>query len=183
VLLHLLRPPPLRVLVPSLLLWARLKRDRKRPPARRLIALLLALGAGLSIALALTRPEIPALGATAQRLTLILDNSPSMAARTRDGSSRWQHAVERARALLQHSSAASEVMLMDTVGRFQALDFVDRDSATAALARVPLAAWGNAHGPPASLVAGTQVHLFTDGVAQIEVPDDAIVHSVATTWL
>ena len=103
-----------------------------------------------------------------------------MAARTRDGRSRWQHAIlaQACAQLRQHSSAASEVMLIDTVGRLNTSGFVDRDLAIAELARVPVAAWGNPHVPPASLVGGTQVHLFTDGVAQIEVPEGAIVHSV-----
>jgi len=178
VLLHLLRPPPRRVVVPSLLLWVRVSRNRKHPDARRLVLLLLALGAGLSLALALTRPEIPAIGASAQRLTLILDNSPSMAARTHDGRSRWQHAVEQARALLEKSGAASEVMLLDTIGRLRMSGFVDRDAASAALAQVPLPSWGNARIPPVPLVAGVQVHLFTDGVAQVDAPQRTIVHSV-----
>ena len=177
-LLHLLRPPPAKVVVPSALLWARVMRDGKRPDARRLLLLLLALGAGLSLALALTRPEVPAIAASAQRLTLILDNSASMAARMRDGRSRWQHAVEQARTLLQQSGAPSEVMLMDTVGQLRASGFVDRDSAVAALGHAAVAAWGNARMPPAPLPAGAQVHLFTDGVAQIEVPEGAIVHPV-----
>jgi hypothetical protein len=177
-LLHLLRPPPLKVVVPSVLLWARSLRDRKRSITHRLIVLLLALTVGLSLALALTRPEIPAIAPTAQRLTLILDNSASMAARTHDGRSRWQHAVEQAHALLRQSGAPSEVMLIDTRGQLRASGFVDRDSALAALGRVPGAAWGNARVPPAPLSARAQVHLFTDGVTPLEVPEGTIVHSL-----
>jgi hypothetical protein len=176
--LHLLRPPPPRVLVPSLLLWARLGRSRKPPAKRRLLLLLLALGAGLSLALALTEPEVPALGAGARRLTLVLDNSPSMAARAQDGRTRWQHAVEGARKLLQRSAPGSEVMLLDTAGQLRVTGFVDRDAALAALAGVPLPAWSVARLPAAALAAGAQAHLFTDGVAPIELPDTAIVHSV-----
>ena len=176
VLLHLLRPPPQRVFVASLLLWVGVSRNRKHRDTRRLMLLLLALVAGLSLALALTRPEIPAFGA--QRMTLVLDNSPSMAAHTHDGRSRWEHAVERARALLEESGAASEVMLVDTVGRLRWTGFVDRDAALAALAQLPLPSWGNARIPPASFVAGAPVHLFTDGVARFEVPERVIVHSV-----
>ena len=99
-LLHLFKPPPRRLVIPSVLLWARIGRGRKRPPARRLLSLLLALGAGLSLALALTRPEIAAIGASGQPLALVLDNSPSMAALMSDGRTRWEHAIEQARALL-----------------------------------------------------------------------------------
>jgi hypothetical protein len=178
VLLHLLRPPPPRVVVPSLLLWMRVARDRKRPAANWLTLLLLALGAGLSIALALTRPEIPGFAVSAQHLTLILDNSPSMSARTRDGSSRWQHAVARATEVLQRSGAASRVTLMDTGGKFRASGFVDRKSAIAALARLPAVDWESARVPLAIPAGGGQVHLFTDGVAPIEPPEGALVHSV-----
>ena len=177
-LLHWLRPPPPKVLVPSGLLWARIARDAKRPDARRLLLLLLALAAGLSMALALTRPEAPAIAASTQRLMLILDNSASMAAQMHDGRSRWQHAIEQASALLRSSAAPSEVMLLDTIGRLRASGFVDRDSALAALGRASVASWGIARMPPAPLPAGAQVHLFTDGVAPIEMPQGAIVHPV-----
>jgi hypothetical protein len=177
-LLHLLRPPPQRIMVPSALLWARIRRDARRPDARRLLLLLLALAAGLSMALALTRPEVPVIAASAERLLLILDNSPSMAARMRDGRSRWQHAVEEAGALLRQSGAPSEVMLLDTVGRLRGFGFVDRDAALAALGRASVASWGIARAPPAPLPAGAQVHLFTDGVAPIQAPQGAIVHRV-----
>ena len=179
-LLHLLRPPPPKLVVPSVLLWARIAPDRKRPNARRLLLLLLALGAGLCLALALTRPEAPAIVARVQHLTLILDNAPSMAARMRDGRTRWEHAVDQARALLRQAGTSSEVMLMDTTGQLRVSGLVDRDSAIAALARVPPAGsgWDNTWMPSMPPAAGAQLHLFTDGVAQTPVPDGAIVHPV-----
>ncbi len=177
-LLHLLRPPPRRVVVSSLVLWARVIRERKRYDTGRLLPLLLALGAGLSLALALTRPEIGALGTNAHRLALVLDDSPSMAARTSDGRSRWEHAIGQARALLEQSSAATEVRLLDTVGRLGVRSFVERDAAVAALARLPAASWGQARMPAAPLLTDAQVHVFSDGVAAVAAPDRAIVHSV-----
>lgn len=177
VLLHLLRPPRPRLLVPSMLVWARTVRARKRPVTRRLLALLLALGVGLGLALALTHPEVPALAPSSERLLLILDNSASLAARTRDGHSRWQHALEQARALLRRSGAPTQVLLWDTRGQLRASAFLDRDAALAALGRVPSADWGSLRLPPAPLAAGAQVHLFTDGVAPLDTPPGAIVHS------
>ncbi|MGH8632484.1 MAG: hypothetical protein ACREU7_17190, partial [Burkholderiales bacterium] len=176
VLLHLLRPPPPRVVVPSLLLWSRVIRERKRPPARWLVSLLLALAAGLSLALALTRPEVDGFGASAQRLTLILDASPSMAARTRDGRSRWQHAVEQAGVLLRQSSFASEVTLMDTAGRIHLSGSADRESTMAALSALPAVAWADARAP--RMPVSGAVHLFTDGVAPVAELKGAVVHSV-----
>jgi hypothetical protein len=177
-LLHLLKLPPPRLVIPSVLIWARIERGRKRPPARRLLSLLLALAVGLSLALALTRPEIPALGTQGHRLALVLDNSPSMAARMSDGRTRWEHAAEQARTLLERSSPATEVRLLDTVGRLGVQTFVERDAALSALAQTTVTAWGQARMPPASLLAGAHVHLFTDGVAQIAAGENVIVHAV-----
>jgi hypothetical protein len=177
-LLHLFKPSPRRLVIPSVLLWARIGRGRKRPPARRLLSLLLALGAGLSLALALARPEIAAFGASGQPLALVLDNSPSMAALMSDGRTRWEHATGQARALLAQSSAATEVTLLDTLGRLGVQTFTERDAAIAALERMPAAAWGQARMPRASLPAGARVHLFTDGVAQMAAPQSAVVHPV-----
>jgi len=177
VLLHLLRPPPPRVVIASLLLWTRVRRRHKRPATRWLV-LLLSLAAGLSLALALSRPEVPAIGASAQRLVLILDNSPSMSARTRDARSRWQHAIEQARALLERSGTATEVMLMDTTAQLRPTGFLARDEALVALTQAPSGNWRRATFPSAPIGADVPVHLFTDGVGPIEVPHGVIVHSV-----
>ena len=176
VLLHLLRPPPRTIVVASIQLWASARRNLKQLDARWWLLLLLALGAGLSLALALTQPEISGFGP--QRMVLILDNSPSMAARTLDGRSRWQHAVEEARVLLEASGAASEVRLAGTIGSVPFPGFINRDTAIKALADLTPAPWGTARIPSTSLVTDAQVHLFTDGVAFFDVPETVVVHSV-----
>ena len=176
-LLHLLKPPPPKVVVSSLLVWARVARSYRRANVRRLLSLLLALAAGLSLALAFTRPEVPSIGAVSQRLILILDDSPSMAARMHDGRTRWQRALDEARALLRQAGA-SEVMLLDTNGRIPGSGFLDRNAALERLKRAPSPGWGNAWIPPTPASGSIQVHLFTDGVAQVAVPDGAIVHRV-----
>lgn len=175
-LLHLLKPPKPVITIASVMLWARTAQQHKRRSRRRLAVLLLALAIGLSLALALTRPEIPAIAPVAQRITLVLDNSVSMAARTADGSSRWQHALEAARRLLQDASAGSEVLLLDTRGQARMSGLVDRDAALAALDRTPGPGWGEPRIPSAAAVPGSLVHIFTDGVASLEVPDAATIH-------
>ena len=178
-LLYLLKPRTLRVVVSSTLLWRRVLRTRRRTPDRWrwLLSLLLALAAALSLAAALTRPDLRALGMARSRTVLILDNSPSMAARTRDGTSRWRHAVEAARRVIQR--AGSEILLLDTMGRAAFTGFVSRDDALRQLARLPLAPAGTARIPPLPLEAvSTRIHLFTDGVALGETPRGTIVHSV-----
>ena len=93
VLFYLLKPRTRRVVVSSTLLWRALAgRQGRTRRWRWLLSILLALCTALSIALALTRPEVAAVGGISQRLVLVLDDSPSMAARTLDGKSRWRHA-------------------------------------------------------------------------------------------
>jgi hypothetical protein len=176
-LLHLLRPPRPAITVASALLWSRTARERRRPVRRRLVALLLALAIGLSLALALTRPEFPALASPAQRMTLILDNTASMAARTADGASRWQHALRVARGLIEAAGGGSEILLLDARGRADPSGILDRESALSALARMPGPGWGEPR-VASALTAGSAVHVVTDGVAALEAPVDAIVHSV-----
>src|SRR5262249_46179906 len=95
VLLHLLKPRRRQVLVASTLLWASVaKRHGRRDRLWRWwLSLALCLGVGLAIGLALILSRPGAMGAP--RTVLVLDDSPSMAVRTRDGKTRWLHAVER----------------------------------------------------------------------------------------
>jgi hypothetical protein len=175
-LLHLLKPRPARTPVASTVLWASvLKRHGRRAAHwRRALALLLALGIGLSLAAALTRPQVA--GLAGKRAVLVVDNSPSMAARTRDGRSRWQHAQERARRMLEATSA--EVMLVDTMGSAPVSGFVPPAQALAVLERLSTGVQGPARLPPLNQHAGIELHVFSDGVALREIPPGAIVHSV-----
>jgi hypothetical protein len=178
VLLHLLKPRPLRAVVASTLVWARVLGRRRRGPAhwRRWLSLLLALGIGLSLALALTRPELPALGLAGKRTVLVLDNSPSMAARTLDGRSRWLHALERARAL--SGGSLGEIMVLDTMGTAPVSGFLTAAQATSVLDRLTVRSYGAAQVPPLPRDPDLEVHLITDGVARLDSPAGAIVHSV-----
>src|SRR5215213_7351513 len=115
VALHLLKPRPQRHVVSSTLIWAHVAKLRKSSDKlwRWWLALALSLAVGLAIALALIRPDVAGSAAGA-RMVLVLDNSPSMAARTLDGKTRWLHAVEKARAQIQ--SSRSQILLVDTMG-------------------------------------------------------------------
>jgi hypothetical protein len=178
VLLYLLKPPPARRVISSVLVWAKVARARKRPPARRLLSLLLALAIGLSLALALARPELHLLAGGARRLVLVLDDSPSMATKMGDGRTRWEHALDRARALLAGTSATTQVKLLDSVGRLAGRGFVERDAALAALEGLPAVAFGRPRPLPAAALEAAQVHLFTDGVAPYTGPRGALEHAV-----
>ena len=180
-LLYLIKPRMPRVKVASTLVWRRVlgqtlaRNDRWR----WLLSLLLALATGLSLAFALTRPEVRALGASHQRIVLVLDNSASMAARTRDGSTRWRHALEGARRIIERAGASSEVLVRDTAGRAPVIGFLPLGQALEQLRRVPLSSEAGARVPP--LPVGTAIssaHLFTDGVGVDAVPRGVAVHSV-----
>jgi hypothetical protein len=176
-LLHLLKPRPRRMLVPSTLLWASVvKRHKRRDKLWRWwLSLALCLAVGLAIGLALTQPHTPGAAAGA-RTVLVLDNSPSMAARTRDGKTRWLRAREQARALIE--AGGPQIMLVDTMGDAPMSGFVPRADALAALDRLRVATHGVAQLPPLPNDAGVEVHLLSDGVAAIEIPERAVIHSV-----
>src|SRR5690349_8291946 len=176
VALHLLKPRAQRRVVSSTLIWASVARLRKSGDKlwRWWLALALSLAVGLAIALALTRPEIAgtAFGA---RMVLVLDNSPSMAARTRDGKSRWTHAVEQARAQIE--SAGTQILLVDTMGHAPVSGFVARPEALVVLERLHVVTYGSAQ-LPALPIDAAELHLFSDGVASLDIPPRAVIHSV-----
>jgi hypothetical protein len=177
VLLHLLKPRPRQMLVASTLLWASVAKRYKRRDRiwRWWLSLALCLAVGLAIGLALTRPDAAGT-TTGARMVLVLDNSPSMSARTRDGRTRWSHAVERARSLIEASPA--QVMLLDTMGAAPVSGFVSREEAQAGLERMRVAIDGAAQMPALPEVASAELHVVSDGVASIDISDRAIVHSV-----
>lgn len=176
VLLHLLRPRALRRAVSSTVLWAEVLRQRSKyhAPWRWLLSLLLCLLAGLALALALGRPE--GFGNEQLKVVVVLDNSPSMAARTRDGGSRWQDAVAKARSIIDSSGV--DVMLVDTMGLAPVEGFVRPARALDAIGRFEVSTHGTARRPVLPEAGGFDLHVITDGVAGFSVPEDAIVHSV-----
>ena len=180
VLMYWLKPRPLRVRVASNLIWRTLATSRQ--PAlgrwRWWLSLLLALATGLSIALALTRPQAPALGGIARRVVLVLDDSSSMAARGQDGISRWDHAVERARRIVSSSGLAGEVMVLDTLGRTDTPEWVRPETALAKLRGLAPGSSGIARMPLVPTGEHIEAHLLTDGVVHLDVPPDIAVESV-----
>jgi hypothetical protein len=182
VLMYWLKPRPRRVRVASNLIWSTLG-SAQRPPLERWhwwLSLLLALATGLSIALALTRPQAPALGGIARRVVLVLDNSPSMAARGEDRISRWEHAMERGRRIIAEAGVAGEVMVLDTLGRTDTPEWVSRETALIKLSRLALGPSGVARMPLVPAGDHIEAHLLTDGVAHLDVPQDIAVDSVFT---
>ncbi|MCC7548762.1 MAG: hypothetical protein IT532_13430 [Burkholderiales bacterium] len=176
--LHLLRPPARRVALPSMLLWARALAHASRLPAawRRRLALALALAIAWLLLLALPLPGSLFGTGEATRVALVLDTAPSMAARTRDGRTRFEHARERAARMIDALPATAQVALLDTTASSLPTGFVAPREARAALTRLRPGSPGRAAMPP--LPGDAAVHLFTDGVAFDPAAAAATIHSV-----
>src|SRR5215510_4548964 len=130
VALYFLKLRHRRMVVASSLLWSRVLDERQSQSLweklRRLISILAAVLIGLLIALAVARPEVHWLTGGGEKTLLVLDTSPSMLARTRDGRTRWQHAVDVALGRVNASAPSSEFRVADTAGRIDAAATSDR---------------------------------------------------------
>ena len=177
--LYFLRPPARRLRVPGLLLWSRLGAGtrRRRHGLRWFVSLLLALSVGGALALVTLRPEIRALGWSTTRVVLVMDDSPSLAARTGDGGTRWDHAVRKARAVMSAVGEASEFIVLDTMGSAGVPTWLPRKRALERIAQLAPASHGAARLPP--LPGGAVRTVFiTDEVAPIALPAGVLVESV-----
>lgn len=118
VLLHFLRERRRRVPTPSLLLWANLPQRVEGERSRRLpltLLLLLHLLVAALLGIALGGPQIAgALTPDARHTAIILDTSTSMAA-IDGGTSRFEQARQRARAIVA-SAAPGDRMTLITAG-------------------------------------------------------------------
>jgi len=185
VTLYFLKPPPRRVVVPSHLLWLRVLRERKRrsDALRWWLSLVVALAIGLGLGLALTRPEVERLAGRVRRLAVVVDNGPTMATRCHDGRTRFDHALDWARRLLQEGSAGSEFLVADTAGQIRSGAFAERAAAREALARLTLSADARVRFPRLDLSDSPQwedaeLYFISDGVLLDEWPVEARVLSV-----
>ncbi|HAW90795.1 MAG TPA: hypothetical protein DCX61_09040, partial [Gemmatimonadetes bacterium] len=140
VFLYWLKPPPQRVVVPSTLLWDRLLKEKKRNTLldrlRWWLSLMLALIIGLSVASGMGRPELSSPGRDVRNITVVIDNSATMATRTADGFTRWEHAVAHAGRVLGQGSASGQFLILDTSGQAPPGEPGDRRSALEVLAEL-----------------------------------------------
>src|SRR6476659_6695317 len=101
-----------RVVVSSSLLWRRVLDERQShslwEKLRRIISIVIAVTIALLIALALARPEAESLTGKNERIVIVVDTSPTMNTATRDGRTRWQHAIESAKGLLDSGGPTTE---------------------------------------------------------------------------
>src|SRR5262249_21429927 len=120
VALYFLKLRHRRVVISSSILWKRVLDDREShslwEKLRTIISVLIGVTIALLIALSLARPEIESLTGKNERIVVVLDTSPTMNTLTQDGKTRWQHAVERAKGLLNSGGPTTEFRVIDTSG-------------------------------------------------------------------
>jgi hypothetical protein len=178
--LYWLKPPPRTVVVPSSLVWDRVLRESHPSPDRLRwwFSLLLAALIAAGVASAVVQLRGPDSGGTTSNLIVVLDDSPTMATRTTDGATRLDHAVAKARSLIESRAAGTRIWLADTMRRIVVPAFQNREDALAQLASVQVA-----HGLPATLPLpeqpdGIETVVITDGVSIGPLPAQAKVESV-----
>ena len=169
-----------RLVIASSLLWGRVLDERQAQSLweklRRVISIIAAVLIGLLIALAVARPEVQWLTGGVEPTLLVLDTSPSMLARTSDGSTRWGHAVEAALRTVNASSPSSEFRVADTAGRIDAALTTDRREIRQAIERMKPVA-GTPHFPEKDPET-VHVRFITDGVVPVALPRGTIRESV-----
>ena len=181
VFLYWLKPPPQRVVVPSTLLWDRLLKEKKRNTLldrlRWWLSLMLALIIGLSVASGMGRPELSSPGRDVRNITVVIDNSATMATRTADGFTRWEHAVAHAGRVLGQGSASGQFLILDTSGQAPPGEPGDRRSALEVLAELTVSLGDEPQFP--DLPEGeSEIFFISDGVLVDDVPPEATLISV-----
>ena len=181
VFLYWLKPPPRRVIVPSTLLWDRLLKEKKRNTffdrLRWWISLMLALTIALSVAAGIGRPELSSPGRDIRNITVVIDNSATMATRTGNGFTRWEHAVAHAVRFLRQGSASGKFLILDTSGQAPPREPGDRRSALEALAGLTVSLGGEPEFPDLPEVE-SEVFFVSDGVMVDGAPPEATLISV-----
>ncbi len=179
--LYWLKPPPRRMVVPSRLLWNRLLKEKRRSTfldrLRWWISLMIALTIGLSVAAAMGRPEFSWAGGDIPRMTIVMDNSATMATRAPGSFTRWEHAVALARGLLQQGSVDGEFLILDTSGQAPSRDPGDRRSALEILDGLSVSLGASSKFPTPAAADGP-LYFISDGVMVDDDPAEAEVISV-----
>ncbi|MCW5625408.1 MAG: BatA domain-containing protein, partial [Burkholderiales bacterium] len=176
--LYLLRPPPRRITIASTLIWDRVLKHKRRDSERWRwwLSLALSLVIALALAAALSRPDAIGIGGAPQRLILVVDNAPTMAALRTDGRTRLDHARDEARRLVQTADTGTAFLVVDTMRSIGSPAFESADAALARIDALQVAVGGFASYPDLPVTdrsAGTiDAVLITDGVTPLDAPDD-----------
>jgi len=178
VALYFLKHRRRRLVVSSALLWKRVLANRIENSLferlRRLLSILIAVTIGLLIAMSIARPEIDWLTGKTRRTVIVLDTSPTMQARMSDGRTRWQHAADAARSLVNQGSVRTEFRIVDTAGQYDwayTTDHKELRRQIDDMHPVNIATrFPRMETPAADAKDAPQVYLITDGVSSLGVP-------------
>jgi hypothetical protein len=120
-----------RVFISSSILWRRVLDERQShslwEKLRKIISAAIAVTIALLIALSLARPQIESLTGKNERIVIVIDTSPTMNTQTSAGKSRWEHAVDEAKALLDSGGPTTEFRVIDTSGATASAFTTDRN--------------------------------------------------------
>jgi hypothetical protein len=130
---YLLKLRHRRIFISSSILWRRVLDEQQShslwEKLRRIMSIIVATAIALLIAMSLARPEIESLTGKNERIVIVLDTSPTMNTQTSDGQTRWQHAIERAKSLLDTGGPTTEFRVLDTAGITASAFTTDRNEA------------------------------------------------------
>ena len=174
----MVRPRPRGQLVASLVVWQQVLGDPRRRTLweriRWLVSAVLTILIAAAIAAAIARPAPRTVDRSSSRKLLVLDSSWSMRARLPAGGTRWDRAVEQARALA-HASAA-EIAVATTAEGVVEGPTGDRARIDRALTR--LTPSGGPDGSWPRIADAESTHFFTDGAVARAAGAGVTVHSV-----
>lgn len=175
--------PPRRPTQPvaSLHVWQTVLDDPDRislwSRVRRAVSLVLTAAIAAAAALALSKPLARSDASSGTRLLIVLDSSWSMGARVSSGGTRWDMAVERARAMID-AAQGREVAIATTADGVIAGPTYDMPRLVAALDRVR--SGGGRDGGWPRLAGTPEVHFLTDGAQPRTIEPGVVVDSVFT---
>jgi hypothetical protein len=161
-----------KVVVSSSILWTRVLDEQQAhslfEKLRKILSVALAVLIALLIAISMARPQIESLSGKSERIVVVMDTSPTMLTSTGDRRTRWQHALDEAKTILDSGGPTTEFRIADTSGDVATAFTTDRKEARRAL---------DAMSPKTTEVefpkldqVDSQVYFISDGVALREVP-------------
>jgi hypothetical protein len=181
VALYFLKHRRQRIVISSVILWQRILENQLEnsifEKLRRIVSILVAVVTGLLVAMAIARPEVDLLTGTARRTIIVLDTSPTMEARTSDGRTRWQRAVEQAHELVDDGSISTQFRIADTTGQFDSPFTTDRTELRRLIDRMhPVIS--PTRFPDVDSDPDRSIFLITDGVSSLATPSGTTTLSV-----
>jgi hypothetical protein len=156
-----------RVFISSSILWRRVLDERQShslwEKLRRIVSIAVAVTIALLIAMSIARPEIESLTGKNERIVVVIDTSPTMNTQTSDGKTRWQHAIEQAKGILDSGGPTTEFRVIDTSAATASAFTTDRNEVRRLIDQMS----PRTSDPQFPKVDGrdSQVYFVSDGVA------------------